>query len=155
MKTTITFASLLPVLLLTSCVAMVPLPPTYNQTYGRVIEKSQTRFIVAGQTTRDEVIAGLGGEFRDSPRVAALAYPWEKPAADLAWWGGGMMGGGGGHFERSHWRAFFVAFDAGGKACRTEFVSLSQRKSLDEQLEDWAERHGATSNINNIARNSK
>lgn len=143
MKATVTFASLLPVLLLTGCVALVPLPPTYNQTYGRVIEKSQTRFIVAGQTTRDEVIAGLGGEFRDSPRVAALAYPWEKPAPDMAWWICSTEAGTGGHFERSHWRAFFVAFDAGGKVCRSEFVSLSQRKSLDEQMEDWAQRHGA------------
>ncbi len=143
MKATITFASLLPALLLTGCVAMVPLPPTCKQTYGRVIEKSQTRFIVAGQTTRDEVIAGLGGEFRDSPRVAALAYSWEKPAADMAWCVCSMEAGTGGHFERSHWRAFFVTFDSGGKVCRTEFVSLSQRKSLDEQLEDWAQRHGA------------
>ena len=143
MKTAFTILCLLSAALLTGCVGLVPLPPTYNQTYGRVIETPQTRFIVAGQTTRDEVIAGLGGEFRDSPRMAALAYSWEKPAADVAWLGGGMMGGGGGHFERSHWRAFFVAFDAGGKVRRTEFSSLSQRKSLDEQLEDWAERHGA------------
>jgi hypothetical protein len=145
MKAKITFVSLLTVLLLTGCVGMVPVPATDKEVHGRVIESSQTRFIVAGRTTRDEVIAGLGGEFRDSPRVAALAYTWEKPAADLAWWGGGMMGGGGGHVERSHWRAFFVAFDAGGKVCRSEFVSLSQRKSLDEQLEDWAQRYGAAS----------
>ncbi len=143
MKTTITFISLLPVLLLTGCVGLVPLPPTYNQTYGRVIGKSQTRFIVAGQTTRNEVIVKLGGEFRDSPRVEALAYSWEKPAADMAWWICSTDAGAGGHFERSHWRAFFVSFGAGGKVCRAEFVSLSQRKSLDEHLEDWAQRHGA------------
>ena len=151
MKTTIIFVSLLPVLLLTGCIGMIPLPPTDKQVHGQVIEGSQTQFIVAGQTTRDEVVARMGGQFRDSPRMAAMAYSWEKPAADVGWIfilpAGEAAVGGGGHFERSHWRAFFVAFDAGGKVCRTEYVSLSQRKSLDEQLEDWAQRHGAASTI--------
>jgi hypothetical protein len=144
MKIAVTLVGLFPVLLLTGCVCLVPLPPTNNQVYGRVIESSQTRFIVAGQTTRDEVVARLGGEFRDSPRMAALAYSWETPAADIAWWIAAVETGGGGHFERSHWRAFFVKFDAEGWVANTKFVSLSQHRSLDEQLEDWAtpKKHG-------------
>ena len=146
MKTVLNILYLLSTVLLTGCIGLVPLPPTNNQTYGRVIKSSETRFIVAGRTTRDEVIAKLGGEFRGSPRVAALAYSWEKPAATLVWWIIAVETGGGGHIERSHWQAFFVAFDAGGKVCRTEFVSLSQRKSVDEQLEDWVagEKHNSS-----------
>jgi hypothetical protein len=34
-------------------------------------------------------------------------------------------------------------------------MHLSGKKSLDEQLEDWAQRHGAASTIGNNPRNSK
>jgi hypothetical protein len=140
MKTFNIVATLLPILLLTGCVGVIPLPPASHRVYGQVIKKSQTRFIVVGNTTRGEVVARLGGQFRDSPRLPVLAYSWEKPAADMAWWFIIPLteAGVGGNFERSHWRAFFLAFDAGGKVCRTEFVSLSGNESLDEQLEDWA-----------------
>jgi hypothetical protein len=137
MKTTYTVAGLVPILLLTGCIGVIPLPASDPRVHGRVIEKSQTQFIIAGRTTRMAVITHLGGEFRASPRVPALAYSWEKPAADIAWWFIAGEFGAGGHYERSHWRAFFIEFDAGGKVCRTKFARLSEDSSLDEQLEDW------------------
>ena len=108
-----------------------------------------------GQTMREEVVTRLGDQFRDSPRLPVLAYSWEKPAADLVWVIVSTESRGGGHIERSHWRAFFVEFDSGGRVRRTEFMHLSGKKSLDEQLEDWAQRHGAASTIGNNPRNSK
>jgi hypothetical protein len=141
MKTLNTVANLAPILLLTGCIGVIPLPASDHQVHGQVIEGSQTQFIIAGQTTRKEVIAHLGGQFRDSPRVPALAYSWEKPAADIAWWFFTLENGAGGHYERSHWRAFFIDFDADGKVRRTKFVGLSQNRSLDEQLEDWVLRN--------------
>jgi hypothetical protein len=143
MKTTLTILCMLSAALLTGCVGVVPVPSN-RQTYGKVITREQVRFIVLGQTTRAEVKKKLGDQFRESPRLPALAYSWEKPAATLAWWIVSTESGGGGHVERSHWRAFFVKFDADGRAANTTFVSLSQHRSLDEQLEDWAtpKKHG-------------
>jgi hypothetical protein len=120
---------------------VVPVP-SKGQTHGKVITSEQVRFIVIGQTTRAEVVSHLGDQFRGSPRVPVLAYSWEQPAVGLLWcWAviippSGL--GDGGYAERSHWRAFFVAFDHSGTVSRTKFVSLSGGKSLDEQLEDWA-----------------
>jgi len=145
MKTTHAMVLLVPVLLLTGCVGVMPIPPSRNQrACGKVITPEQVKFIVPCQTARAEVIARLGDQFRESPRLPVLAYSWEKPAATLAWWIVSMESGGGGHVERSHWRAFFVKFDADGRAANTKFVSLSQHRSLDEQLEDWAtsKKHG-------------
>ena len=141
-------------LLLTGCVAVFPVPSS-EKTYGKIITPQAVKFIVPGQTTRDEVVARLGDQFRDSLRQPVLAYSWEKPAADLVWFAVSTENGGGGHLERSYWRAFFVAFDSGGRVRRTEFVRLSGKKSLDEQLEDWAQRHDAASTIGNNPRNSK
>jgi hypothetical protein len=132
---------LAPALLMTGCIGVIPLPATDHQVHGRVIEKSQTQFITLGRTTRAEVIARLGDKFRNSPRMPVLAYSWEKPAAGVGWWLVVPAGAATGSFERCHWRAFFVAFDPGGKVCRAEFVKLSDQKSLDEQLEDWALRN--------------
>lgn len=127
---------------LTSCVGVVVPVPSGDKTHGKVITREQTQFIVRGQTTRTEVVEKLGDEFRESPRLPALAYSWEQPAAGLLWsWvlvlpPSGL--GDGDYIERSHWRAFFVAFDNTGIVSRTKFVSLSGGKSLDEQLEHWA-----------------
>ena len=154
MKTAFTILCMLSAALLTGCVGVVPVPSN-RQTYGKVITREQVRFIVLGQTTRAEVTEKLGDQFRESPRLPALAYSWEKPAATLVWWIIAVETGGGGHIERSHWRAFFVEFDSGGQVRRTEFMRLSGQKSLDEQLEDWAPRHGAASTISNITRDSK
>jgi hypothetical protein len=139
------FAIILPMLavLLTGCVGVMPVPPSRNQpACGKVITPEQVKFIVPGQTTRAEVMARLGDHFRDSPRLPVLAYSWEKPAVGWTWWillaGPGGAAGGGGYTEGSHWQAFFVKFDANDRVKATRFVSLSNHRSLDEQLEDWA-----------------
>jgi|GEM_PF-1039548 len=133
--------------LLTGCAGIMP-APSHEQTYGKVITRNEVRFIVRGQTTRAEVVARLGGQFRDSPRLPVLAYSWEKPAADLVWWIVTKDSGGVGYIERSHWRAFFVKFDANGRVTATRFASLSGGKSLDEQLENWATRGAVSINVN-------
>jgi hypothetical protein len=121
--------------------------PSDGKTCGKVITPEQVRFIAPGQTTRAEVTEKLGSQFRDSPRVAALAYAWETPAPGLLWgWvvvipPAGV--GDGGYTERSHWRAFLVAFDQNGRVVQSQFYRLKGGKSLDEQLEVWAHRTGA------------
>jgi hypothetical protein len=138
-------ATTLPLLavLLAGCVGVMPVPQSRNQpACGKVITPELVKFVVPGQTTRGEVIARLGDHFRDSPGLPVLAYSWEKPAVGWTWWiflvGPGAVVAGGGHTEGNHWRAFFVKFDANGRVAATRFVSLYQRKSLDEQLENWA-----------------
>jgi hypothetical protein len=143
---------------LTGCVAVVPVPSS-DKIHGKIITSKEVKFIVPGQTTRAEVMARLGDQFRDSPRLPVLAYAWEKPAVGIMW--GFLLAGPdfefhrGGYSERSDWRAFFVEFDSGGRVRHTEFVRLSGKKSLDEQLEDWAQRQGAASTIGNNPRNSE
>ena len=129
--------------LLTGCVGVMPVPPSRNQpACGKVITPEQVKFIVPGQTTRAEVVAKLGVNYRDAQPVKALAYSWETPATGWAWGilivlpTGGIVGGN--HHENSHWRAFFIEFDSGDRVRRTGFAHLAARKSLDEQLENWA-----------------
>ena len=143
MKTALAINLLFLTVLLTGCAGVLPVPPSRSEpTRGQVITRQEVKFIVPGQTTREEVIARLGGQFRDSPRLPVLAYAWEKPAFGLTWWvvlvGPDAAVAGGGHSEGSDWRAFFVRFDARGLVADTKFASLSDRRSLDEQLEDWA-----------------
>lgn len=143
MKTALAINLLFLTVLLTGCVGVLPVPPARREpAHGKVITRADVKFIVPGQTTRDEVIARLGDQFRDSPRLPVLAYAWEKPACGLMWWivlaGPGGAGAGGGHSEGSDWQAFFVKFDANEQVATTKFVSLCDRRSLDEQLEDWA-----------------
>jgi hypothetical protein len=143
---------------LTGCIAVVPVPSS-EKIHGKIITPKEVKFIVPGQTTRAEVMARLGEQFRDSPRQPVLAYSWEKPAVGVMW--GFLLAGPdfefhrGGYSERSYWRAFFVEFDSGERVRRTEFKHLSGKKSLDEQLEDWAKRHGAASTIGNNVHNTK
>lgn len=133
--------ALLPALFLTGCVGVIPVPRFSNKPVASsAIDPSQTDFIIVGETTRVEVVDRLGSEFRDSPRLPALAYSWELPGGQGLWWLCSTHSGIGGEFEWSRWRAFFVAFDSKGVVTRTRFVHLSSRKSLDEQLEAWAVR---------------
>jgi hypothetical protein len=125
--------------LLTGCVGIVLPVPSDGNTYGKVITREQVSFIVPGKTTREEVIARLGDQFRASPRLPALAYSWEKPAIGWTWGIAGLEGGAAGAYvEGSHWRALFVRFDERERVVSIRFVSLSGRKSLDERLENWA-----------------
>ena len=137
MKTTFIILCLLSAVLQTGCV-VVPVPSD-GKTYGKVITREQVSFIVPGKTTREEVTERLGDQFRTSPRLPVLAYSWEKPAIGWTWGFTDLKSVSVcAHVERSHWQAFFVRFDDRERATSTRFVSLSARKSLDEQLEDWA-----------------
>jgi len=141
MKTALLVVPLL-ALCLTGCIGLAVPMLSSGQTHGKVITPAQAKFIVPGATTRAEVEAKLGGEFCASPRMPAVAYSWEQPAAGLMWFWVVIIppaGLGDGDFtERSHWRAFFVAYDSENKISRTRFVSLAGGQSLSEQLENWA-----------------
>ena len=138
MKTAVAILCMLSAALLTGCVGIVFPVPSDGTTHGKVMTREQVSFIVPGKTTREDVIARLGDQFRSSPRLPALAYSWEKPATGWGWGIGAEAGGAGGHVERSLWRAFFVRFDDSERVVSVKFVSLSGRKSLDEELENWA-----------------
>jgi hypothetical protein len=160
--------SLLVVLLtagvLTGCVplgigmgAVVPVPPLSKKKFeqGREITAREIQFVVPGRTTRVEVITRLGNDFRDSPRVAALAYSWQYNGPQIYWWYGFWGGYGERGVEDFGWRAMFVAFDQNERVVQSQFYRLKSGPSLDEQLEAWAQRHGAASTIGNNPRNSK
>jgi len=129
------------VTLLTGCVGILPIPPLSNKLVaGRVIKPSEASFIVPGSTTRSEVEQRLGPCSRDCPRAPSIAYSWERPGWTMFWWVAGPYGGTGDNFEVGGWHALFVAFDDAGVVLQKDFVSLSNSRSLDEQLERWAER---------------
>jgi hypothetical protein len=111
---------------------------------GQVIARQETTFIIAGRTTRAEVKERFGPRVRECPRAPALAYSWELPGGSTLWWWFAVTpyaaGGQSGEIEWNHWRALFVGFDPQDKVAVTEFVRLSNGKSLDEQLERWAAR---------------
>lgn len=148
MKTTFIILCLLWAVLLTGCV-IVPVPSD-GKTCGKVISREQVRFIVRGQTTQAEVTEKLGGQFLDSPRMPVLAYAWEKSTIGWGWPAANPPPPLENFFRQNErneggdWRAFFVAFDDAGKVSRTKFVHLSSGKSLDEQLEDWAQSQGVS-----------
>ena len=125
---------------------------------GRELTAAQTAFIVPGQTTRAEVVARLGNDFRDSPRLRALAYSWQYNGVQLhTGWSLGLFWG----FDSEDsvrdfgWRALLVAFDRDDRVLASGIHSLNAGHSLDEQLEGWAQGHGAASTIGNPAGNSK
>jgi hypothetical protein len=128
--------------LVTGCVGLIPVPSFSGEApVGRVIQAQEAAFIVPGQTTRAQVVEQLGADFRPSPRLPVIAYSWDLPGGTALWWWvvfcteGGA--GNAGEFEWGRWRAFFVAFDQDGYVTKTKFKRLSDRKSLDEQLEAW------------------
>jgi hypothetical protein len=128
--------------LLTGCVGIIPVPSSSKvPEVGQVIKPDAAGFIRPGQTSREQVVERLGQDFRASPRLPVLAYSWDLPGGRALWWWcvawGEVAAGDAGEFEWSHWRAFFVAFNEIGVVTRTQFVRLSGRKSLDEQLEAW------------------
>ncbi len=123
--------------LLTGCVGILPVPPLSNKLVaGRVIKKSEVRFIVPGFTTRGEVAQRLGPASRHCNRATSVAYSWERPSWTMFWWYGYSEGS----FDVGGWHAFFMAFDDQGIVLQKDFVNLSDLSSFDEQLERWAER---------------
>jgi hypothetical protein len=143
MKTTLLLISLAATVLLNGCIGILPVPPNREESVmGTPITKEQTRFIVRGQTTREEVIAHFGDRFRESPREPLMAYSWEKPAWGWTWWflfitPGGEVVSGGDYDEGNDWRAFYLKFDSNGHVEKTNFAKLDNSYSLDEQLENW------------------
>ena len=131
--------ALLPLLLLTGCIIPVISAPK-SPTVGRVIEPAEARFITVGQTTSGEVAQQLGAGYRQCYQAPAIAYSWEIPATGIGIAGIWNNMAWAGHIDRSHWRALFVLFDEHGIVRRTEFTGLSANKSLDDQLDSWAEK---------------
>jgi outer membrane protein assembly factor BamE (lipoprotein component of BamABCDE complex) len=129
--------------------AVVPVPRLAKKKIeqGREITAREVEFVMPGRTTKAEVITRLGTDFRDSPRVAALAFSWQYNGFRIIW-DYGFIGGHGQHgVEDFGWRALFVAFDQNDRVVQIQFYRLRGGKSLDEQLEDWAQRNGVASLI--------
>lgn len=132
-------------LYLTGCVGVIAVPSLSNQPIGgKVIPHRDANFIKPGKTTKAEVIRNLGTGYRDSIRVAAIAYPWELPGGKWLSWGliyipiADWSSGGSASGDLTRWRALFLDFDARGIVTRKEFVRLKSNRTLDEQLESWA-----------------
>ena len=142
MKTTISTALAAALAaMLSGCVGILPVPPFSNKLVaGRVIERRDASFIVPGCTTRLEVEQQLGTCTRDCPRAPSMAYSWEKPGWTMFWWVASTHSAMGDDFEVGGWHALFVAFNDAGVVLQKDFVNLSNNRSLDEQLERWAER---------------
>ena len=142
MKTTLSAAVAVAMAILTTgCVGILPIPPLSNKlTAGRVIERRDVSFIVPGGTTRRDIEQQLGPCTRACPRASSVAYSWEKPGWTMFWWVASTHSATGDDFEVGGWHALFVAFDDAGVVLQKDFVSLSNSRSLDEQLEQWAER---------------
>ena len=131
--------ALLPLLLLTGCIIPVISAPK-GPTVGRVIEPAEAKFITVGQTTIGEVVQQFGTGYRQCYQAPAIAYSWEIPAPGIGIGIFAFRAAWAGHIDRSHWRALFVLFDEHGIVRRTEFIGLSANKSLDDQLDSWAEK---------------
>jgi hypothetical protein len=160
MKTNIVILLPLILMLLTSCVPLgfigmatvVPVPSLSKKKIeqGREITAQEIQFVVLGRTTRSEIITRLGDDFRDSPRVSAIAYSWQYNGLRVFWSYGFILVGDGEQGEADFgWRALFVAFDQEGRVVQLQLCRLKRGHSLDEQLENWAQSHGATSTLGN------
>src|SRR3974390_787710 len=142
MKTTFLLVSLAATALLNGCLGSVPVPPnSATPTTGNAITRDQINFIVPGRTTREEVVAKLGGDFRESPRMPVMAYSWEKPAWGWAWWllfvTPDAVVSGGDYDEGNDWRALYLKFNSDGRVEKAQFAKLDNDYSLDEQMENW------------------
>ena len=142
MKTTSLLVILAATMLLNGCIGIMPVPPNPDTpSMGNAITRDQTKFIVQGKTTREEVIAHLGDHFRESPRMPVMAYSWETPAWGWCWWfcfitPDGVVSGGD-YDEGNDWRAFYLKFDNAGRVENACFAKLDNNCSLDEQMEEW------------------
>jgi hypothetical protein len=142
MKTVSLLVSLAATVMLNGCIGVIPVPPNpETPAMGSPITSDQTKFIVNGRTTRDEVIAKLGERFRESPRMPVMAYTWEKPTWGWAHWyffiTPDVIIYGGDYDEGNDWRAFFLKYDFAGRVETTKFAKLDNNYSLDEQMENW------------------
>jgi hypothetical protein len=133
---------------------VVPVPHKGdNAITGHIFEREELKKIISGRTTRAEIMARMGTGFRQTHDNSALSYSWEKSGPDmyhgLLIAGAGSMGGGVitsfGKTDSawSYWRAIFIQFDADDLVVKAEFIRLSSRKSLDDQLEAWRSKNRA------------
>ena len=124
-------------MLLSGCAWVLPVPHFSTKLEaGHVVRRSQAGSITPGRTTRAELEQVLGPPTRECRRSPSAAYSWERRNFDIYWW----LGWQGGEWDIGGWHAFFVAFDDQGVVLRRELVSLSNKRSLDDQLERWAKR---------------
>jgi hypothetical protein len=134
---TIVFATL------TGCVGWVP-PLSNKPESGKPLTARDVAFIVPGKTTRAEVVRTLGAGYCESPRIAAMAYPWQLPGGTGFWFlissrdAAGGKPGDSGTWEITRWRALFLAFDSHGTVTRKELVRLESKGTPQEQVEKWA-----------------
>jgi hypothetical protein len=123
---------------LTGCVGWVP-PLSNEPINGKTLTARDVEFIVPGKTTRAEVVRKLGKGYCESPRIAAMAYPWQLPGGTGFWCVISTHWADGGTWETAtRWRALFLTFDSHGTVTRKEFVRLKSEGTPQEQVEKWA-----------------
>jgi hypothetical protein len=131
-------------LFLAGCIGVLPMPQCCNQPVnGTKLQARETAFIRVGTTSAAQLFGTLGTNCICDLRQRAVAYTWELPGGNGLWWFLCLQGGTSGEFEWSRWRAFLVAFDTNNVVIAANTKHLSSRKSLDEHLGIWAEKHHA------------
>lgn len=125
---------------------LVPVPSAGKQALsGQIRSASDTRFIKPGLTTRREVVEELGTGFRATSDRRAISYSWEQKGGDV--YGAVLVattafsGAGAGVKQDAwtYWRAVFIDFDSEGIVQHVSRVRLSSSKSVDTQLQEWAQ----------------
>jgi hypothetical protein len=131
---------------LTGCIGYVP-SVSNKPVSGKLISRREAALIVPRRTTRAEAIRILGPGYRESPRGAALAYPWEMPAGFMFFIIGFQEGGAATSNGFTTWHALFLQFDGRDVVARKEYVRLRGGRTLDEQLDKWAGVKWAAANV--------
>ena len=121
------------------CIA-VPLPASGTKaSCGTRISKEETRFIQAGQTTRDEIIARFGQPFAHCEEPEAIAYNWVVISG--YWYFMIGTGGPGLNFDRieiERNEVLLVQFDRNNLVRRFEFRRLPGDLAVKDFLSKWA-----------------
>lgn len=104
--------------LLDGCI-VVPVPVNYHKGDSRQnVRTKDTRWLISGQTTREEVLLRLGEPDEATEDGASLTYRWEKKYLQLwAVWGAGNTGGGE-YRDLGKDYALKLSFDPTGKLTR-------------------------------------
>ena|ERR1039458_1831091 len=121
------------------CIA-VPLPASGKKaSCGTRISQEETRFIRAGQTTRDEIIARFGEPFANCEEPEAIAYNWVVVSGYWYWLAG--TGGPGlvpGRSEIERNEVLLVQFDREGRVKRFALRHLPGGQAVVDFLSKWA-----------------
>jgi hypothetical protein len=132
------------VLFLLACLCQgcigVPLPASGTKaSCGTRISKEETRFIQAGQTTRDEIIARFGQPFASCEEPEVVAYNWVVISGYWYWMAG--TGGPGLFFDRSEIErneVLLVQLDRDSRVQRFAFRHLPAGQSVKDFLCKWS-----------------